>query len=153
MIKISSIIAEKKNLYISTNQNYFAKLDITTGSLLWFSNFSSNNTPVLGLGEIITIDNDGNFLILNKLTGKILFKKNLKNYFKNHKISLNNINNFFLANNKIYFSNSDGIFFVIDANNLEDVNYKKVSSKILSNIISLNDEIVFVGENSIYKIK
>ena len=153
LIKISSIIAEKKNLYISTNQNYFAKLDIATGNLLWFSNFSSNNTPVLGLREIITIDNDGNFLILNKGTGKTLFKKNLKNYFKNNKISLNNVNNFFLANNKIYFSNSDGIFFVIDANNLEDVNYKKVSSKILSNIISLNDEIVFVGENSIYKIK
>ena len=153
LIKISSIIAEKKNLYISTNQNYFAKLDIATGNLLWFSNFSSNINPILGSSEIITIDNDSYFLILNKSTGKILFKKNLKNYFKNKKISLNNINNFFLANNKIYFSNSDGFFFVADAINLESFNYKKVSSEILSNIISLNDGIVFVSEDSVYKIR
>ena len=82
-----------------------------------------------------------------------MFKKNLKNYFKNNKISLNNINNFFLANNKIYFSNSDGFFFVADAINLESFNYKKVSSEILSNIISMNDGIVFVSEDSVYKIR
>ena len=100
---------------------------------------------------------DGGFLsIYEKTSGKILFKKNLINFLKIKNVKTKNlkVNNIFLLSGKIYITSNEGYIFTVNSNNLQSIEYKKLSDTINSNIAISRKSISFFGnDDTIFKIQ
>lgn len=153
LFKLANLVIEKNYLYVVSTLGNLIKLSINDGNILWISNVTSTATPVINPKTIFVLTSDGNFIILDKDKGKILYQKKLINLLskKNSKIKLLN---FVLGKDKFYITTNNGNFFEFKISDLNDIKIKKISDKINSNTIILDQKIFFIGENGIfYKIQ
>ena len=149
--KIGDIIIESKDVYISSNFGNLIKLNIENGSLVWIAEISSDLNFIINPDTIFLIDMNGYFYIVKREDGSILYKNHLKN---NQKMKDANFNNIYLMSNKFFLTTSFGYAILIDSQNLETINFYKISNAIKSNIIILKNNIYFIGEKKfIYQIK
>lgn len=149
--KTGGINIEGKDVYISSSFGNLIKLNIENGSLVWISEISSDLNVIINPDTIFIVDVNGYFYIVKREDGSILYKNHLKNKKKMRDINFNNI---YLMSNKFFLSTSSGYAVLIDTQNLETINFYKISNAIKSNIIILKNNIYFIGEKkSIYQIK
>lgn len=156
IFEVSNIVLENNSLYISSTYGKFLKLDLSSGRRLWSGDISSSLTSVLNVDTVSIISKNGFFHILEKSTGKPVYKKNIINLLKLKKNNKKDthLNNIFLASEIFYITTSNGYIFLIDSSDLESVQYKKISQKIISNIAILNNKAFFIGNNgTLFKIQ
>ena len=73
---------------------------------------------------------------------------------KKNKNKKNSLNNIFLLSGKFYITTNNGYVFLVNSNDLQFIEYKKLSSSINSNIAISKNAIFFVGnKDAIFKIQ
>lgn len=154
LFKISNLLISENNLYVSSNYGNIFKINLSDGRVLWVNNVFSNSNILINQDTISLVDNFGFFHIFDLSTGKLLFKKNIiKNLVSKNKKLINiNLNNLFLSANKFYITTNFGYVVVVNSQNLQEIYYKKISNHINSNLVILNKEIYFIGENNLLYI-
>lgn len=157
LLELADFVVENNNLYITSSFGSFLKLDLNSGKILWSNDiFSTKTTPLINKNTAALVSNDGFLNVLDKTTGKLLYKKNLLKLLRIENIETKNIipNNIFLLSDKLYITTNNGYFFWADSKNLEAVKYKKISNTISSNISISKQNIFFVGnDDTIFKIQ
>jgi len=153
-LELSNLIIEKNNLFLSSNFGLVLKVNIETGNVIWSNTGNSNIPLMVTKSSIILANKNGVVNIFDKISGKLLFRKNLFDILKSNKIKLKNIevNNLFLVSNTIHISTNRGFFFEINATNLKSITYLKTSKIIQSNLVFSDGFIYFISKNKIYKI-
>ena len=139
---------------MSSNFGLVLKVNIETGKIIWSNTSNSNILPIVTKNSIILANKNGVVSIFDKISGKLLFRKNLFDILKSNKIKLKKIevNSLFLASNTIYVSTNRGFFFEINANNLKSITYLKTSRNVQSNLVFSDSFIYLISKNKIYKI-
>lgn len=156
LLEVYKIIVDKDSIYLSTNSDKFYKIDISNGKIIWDIQNLKSISSIINYTTVSSVSKDGLFVILEKINGNILYKKNFFNYFHNTNLKekIRNFNNFFVSKEDFYISSENGYIVNVSSNNLDNISLRKVSEEINSNIVTLDDAIYFIGElNSIYKIK
>jgi len=153
-LKLSNLVVEKNNLFLSSSFGLVLKIDIETGKIFWSNNNSSDIRPIITKNHIIFVNRKGIFKIFKKESGKIVFQKNLFEILKsnNIKIKQTKVSSLFFASDIIYVSTNNRFVFQINSLNLESINYLKISKSPQSNLVFSNGSIYFISNNKIYKI-
>jgi len=150
LFKLGNLTYQNNFLYFSSSFGNYFKLNTMNGNVVWSSFGKSHINSILNPDSIITISENTFLLIYEKKTGKILYKKNIKNLLPEKKIEFNNI---FLLANKIIITTNEGHFVIVDSLDLKKITIKKIAEAIKSNIIIYSDKIFFLGEKGfLYKI-
>ena len=155
LLQLSKFFIDKEHLYFSSNFGKIVKLNVFTKKKLWSSNYTSNLNLIKIIDKLIMINEDGYLNIYDDMAGQILFSKNLiniilKNGYKSKNIKFKNI---FLSSGYIYAFTNEGHIISLNSNNFNDIKIKKISDKIISNILVLKNGIFFIGANNyLYKI-
>ena len=153
-LELSNLVVENNKLFLSSNFGLILKVDIETGKNIWSNTSSSNILPIINKNNIVLVNKNGIFNILNKTTGKILFQKNLLEILKSNRIKLKNteVTNLFFASNVIYVFTNTGFIFQINTLDLKSITYFKTSKVLKSNLVMSDGSIYFISNNKIYKI-
>lgn len=154
MLKLSNIVVDDMYVYIGSNLGSFVKIDLNTGNILWSKELYTTSNLLVNPNTIVFIDEHNFFVILDKNKGNILFKKNLNKFINSGKNNLNKykFNNFFLSQDRFYFTNSFGVLFWMSSDNLNLIEQKKISPEINSNLLTIGNNFFFIGNNNyIYK--
>ena len=157
LLELADFVTENNNLYITSSFGRFLKLDLNNGNILWSNNiYSATTIPIINNNSVALITDNGFLNIFDKASGKILYKKNLLNFLhmKKNKNKKNSLNNIFLLSGKFYITTNNGYVFLVNSNDLQFIEYKKLSSSINSNIAISKNAIFFVGnKDAIFKIQ
>ena len=151
VIKFSDVVIENNYAYILSNFSNFIKVDINSGNIIWSIPLNSNHRPLVSINNIVFVDETNNIIIVDKISGKLFFKKNLN--FKNQKNKIE-INSLFFISNSIHIFGNDGSLFKIEVSNLSDIKYEKLPNAINSNIAISSNDLFFIGnKNKIFKTR
>ena len=157
LLELADFVTENNNLYITSSFGRFLKLDLNNGNILWSNNiYSATTIPIINNNSVALITDNGFLNIFDKASGNILYKKNLLNFLhmEKNKYKKNNLNNIFLLSGKFYITTNNGYVFLVNSNDLQSIEYKKLSSSINSNIAISKNAIFFVGnKDAIFKIQ
>ena len=157
LLELADFVTENNNLYITSSFGRFLKLDLNNGNILWSNNiYSATTIPIINNNSVALITDNGFLNIFDKASGKILYKKNLLNFLhmEKNKNKKNSLNNIFLLSGKFYITTNNGYVFLVNSNDLQSIEYKKLSSSINSNIAISKNAIFFVGnKDAIFKIQ
>lgn len=153
LLELSKIIIKDGDVFFSTNKKKLFKLNLDNGSINWEINTASESTitSLITPNNLINISNDGFITIIDKITGSILFKKNLLSYFK--KIIKNDTEFLcvysFISSNNLYILTKNGYVFKLDLNNLNNLSYKKITKSISSHPVIISNNIYLFDEDGI----
>ncbi len=154
----SSPIIVSDNTIVLATQNQIAAVT-TNGRRLWDLELSSKVSPVVSGNTVVTITKNNFIILINKATGEIFYSNNLisliKNNFKNKFVNkIKNIKDIFLLDKKLLLVSENSYFIELSLNNnLNLSSIKKNPFKISSDIIFIDNEMIFVSEkNRVYKI-
>ena len=129
------------------------------GKKIWDLNIKSNISPIISGNSVITVNEDNYLLVIDKETGIVVFSKNLhsliENEFKkNFQKKIRIIEHIHLVNNKLLLISNNSYFIEIDLkSNLKVSSIKKNPFDISSNIIFLDNEMIFVNDSKkVYRV-
>jgi outer membrane protein assembly factor BamB len=153
-LELSDLVIENNKLFLSSNFGSILKVDIETGKNIWSNTSSSDILPIINKNTVVLVNKNGIVNIFDKVSGKIIFQKNLFEILKSNKIKLKNteVNNMFFASNVIYVITNTGFIFQINALDLKAITYFKTSKTLKSNLVMSDGSIYFISNNKIYKI-
>ena len=140
---ISNFILENNFLYLTTSFENILKINLQNGAIVWQIPVHTLNNAIINVNTVSLIDSEGFFLVLDKDSGDILFKHNLKQYLNNRNNTIL-FNSIFIGSNKFYILSDNGIVIQIDSQDLEKIILKKISKKSISNIVINNNKIFFI---------
>tara|TARA_B100001093_G_scaffold464688_1_gene481766 strand:+ start:4714 stop:6036 length:1323 start_codon:yes stop_codon:yes gene_type:complete len=153
----SPIIVSDKIIIIAT-KNQIAAIN-TNGRRLWDLELSSRITPVVSGNTVVVVTNNNFIILINKETGKILYSNNIisliRDNFKDKFVKkIRSIKNIFLLDKKLLLVSDNSYFIELSLkNNLNLTSIKKNPFKISSDIIFIDNEMIFVSKkNRVYKI-
>ena len=151
------IIVQNDNIVIS-DKNNISLLNVN-GNKIWDLNIKSDLPPVISGNTIFVVNKDNFLLLINKNNGIIKFSKNInslitKDFKNNLKRKINKIDYIFLAENKLLLISKNSYFIEINIQNIININsIKKNPFEISSDIIFINEEMMFINEsNRVYKV-
>ena len=151
------IIVANDKILVSSNNNI--TLLNQNGARIWNLNVKSSISPIISGNTIFTINDDNYLLLIDKITGKILFSKNIyflieKDFKKNFKKKIRKIKYIYLMGNKLLLISSNSYFIEVSLKNIINTNsIKKNPFEIASNIIFLQKEMIFISDSKrIYKV-
>ncbi len=129
------------------------------GVRLWDLNIESNIQPIISGNTIFTVNKDNFLIFINKDTGKVIYSKNInlliqQEYQKSFVRKINTINHLFLADGKLLLISNNSYFIEMEFGNIiKTSSIKKNPFDILSDIIFLNNEMIFVSKSKrVYKV-
>lgn len=153
LLELSKIILKDDDIFFSTNQNKIFYIDAKTGKINWVIDLPSESTitSLVVDKHIINITKNGFFSIINKSDGAILYRVDILSKFSNLK---KNEQEFFfkysfIASNYIYFVTTNGFFFKVNSNDLDDIKYIKTSKNISSFPIIISKNIYFLDRDGV----
>ncbi len=144
-------------IMISTKKN-ISLLNVN-GIRLWDLNIESNIQPIISGNIIFTVSKDNYLIFINKDTGKVIYSKNInsliqKEYKKNFFRKLKKITHIYLTDNKLLLISNNSYFIEFGLENtIKIFSIKKNPFNILSDIIFLNNKMIFVSNTKrVYKV-
>ena len=150
------IIANDKILILTKNNIFLLNLN---GSLIWDKKIKSNITPIISGDIILTVDNNNYLIVINKDSGEVLFSKDInsiiiRDFKKNFQKKIKKINHIYLINKKLLLISENSYFIEMEIKNTFNVSsIKKNPFYILSNVIFIENEMIFVGSSKrIFKV-
>ncbi len=151
------ITVDSDKILVSSNNN-ISLLNVN-GTRIWNLNIKSNISPIISGNTIFTVNNDNYLLLIDKNTGEIIYSKNIyliieKDFKKNFKKRIKTIKYIYLIDNKLLLISNNSYFIEMSLENIIGTNsIKKNPFEISSNIIFLQNEMVFISDSKkIYKV-
>ena len=144
-------------IMISTKKS-ISLIDVN-GTRLWDLNIESNIQPIISGNTIFTVNKDNFLILINKDTGKVIYSKNInlliqKEYKENFFRKINKISHLYLVDNKLLLISNNSYFIELELKNVIKIfSIKKNPFDILSDIVFLNNEMIFVSNSKrVYKV-
>ena len=156
LVKFSNFIVDEEFFFFSTNLGKFYKINLNNGAVVWSNNSSFDNFFITIDNMIATTDINNFFTIYDKMSGKVLFKKNIFKYLDLNNTDTKNlqIQSLFLGSRKFFMITNTGYLVTIGVDNLNILNHIKISDKIISNLIILTNKIFLIDNKEyIYRIQ
>ena len=151
-LRNSDIVSDGKFVFISSNKNQFAALDIKTGIIKWKQEINSEIRPVVISDYIVTISNEGLMILLNKNDGNIIRINNiLKNIKKKRRKNYLPVG-FIISNDKVYVSTKNGRLFIINFSDSTFQKILKLDREKIQRPVFFNKELYIAKDNSIIRI-
>lgn len=144
---LSNLIIEDNFLFLSSSFGNFIKINIATGQVIWQISLLTNNIAIVNLDTISILESNTFFTVIEKKTGNIIYKKDIKKYFDNQNIKDIIFDSFFVGSDTYYIISNSGFFIKIYSKDLSMVSQKKFSKTLVSNIVINNKKIYFIDSN------
>ena len=147
----SELVINDDAVLFSNNTNEFYSIDTTTGLINWKNEINSDLRPVVIGRFIITVSEKGYLYIIDKKIGNIIRISDLHQDYKikNKKDILTT--GFFVALNKVYLLNDDGMLIIADLSTGSIISKNKISgNKILKPYVN-NKNLFLIKNGSIIK--
>tara|TARA_B100000945_G_C20410152_1_gene612130 strand:+ start:714 stop:2021 length:1308 start_codon:yes stop_codon:yes gene_type:complete len=148
----SDLVLDKRTLFVSNNKNGFFSIDIMGGVINWKQDLLSITRPIIIQNLIFTVTLDGNLVVLEKKTGKII---RITNLFENlKKKDKENIlaNGFVIGKKNLYLSTNNGKLFLIDILTGKTLKIIKVDNQNISGPFVVNNFLYLIKNKSIIKL-
>ncbi len=150
-LNTSDLVLKDKFIFFSNNTNNFFSLDIDTGVVSWTQNINSSLRSVSVNDLILTITNEGYFVVINSM-GNIIRSTYLLKNIKEKKRKKIKFTGFVFGGKNIYLSTTTGRLFVINVSTGKVVDILKIDNeKILRPSIYQNN-LYITKNNSVIKL-
>ena len=151
------IIVSGDKIIVSSDNN-ISLLEVN-GAKVWELNIKSEISPISSGNTIFTINKENYLILIDKNSGQIIYSKSLyslieRDFKKNFKRKIEKINNIYITDNKLLLIANNSYFVEINLEKIINISsIKKNPFKIMSDIIFLKNEIIFVSSsNRVYKV-
>ena len=151
------IVISDDKILISTKNNIF--LLSLNGTIIWNKKINSTVAPIISGDTIFTIDNNNYLVLINKVSGEILFSQDInlifiRDFKKNFKKKIKKINHIYFINKKLLLISDNSYFIEIEIKDTLNVSsIKKNPFSIESNIIFIKNEMIFAGSSKrVFKV-
>jgi outer membrane protein assembly factor BamB len=147
VFKISNILVDKKDVFVSSNSGDFFNFNLETGEIKWSHKLSSIQNHISTDKYLFVITENGFVIAFNKLNGTILWSLNLAKLSKDKKVSLDYYG-LLLASNNLYATSSNGDIYKISANDGKYVAHKKINNDLSRAPIIVDNKILILNRSS-----
>ena len=142
----SEIVTVDEEVLFSTGSSFYS-YNIRDGYLNWEQEVNSIGAPIVDGKNIFIVTNNGYFVIINRITGKIISSNNILRILKKRKQNTK-ITGFIMGSGKIYSVTSNGYLIVSSAISGKVENFKKIGDPIASRPIINNGNLYILTNNS-----
>ena len=150
LLKSSKLIYNNETIFVSNNQNKFFAIDTKNGLIKWEQAVNSYLEPSIIENIILTISEEGYFIILDKNNGNIIRSTSILDTIKNKKIYPTG---FIAAKNFIYVSLSNGRLLKVSIEDGKTKNIIKIDGGKISRPYILNKQMYVLRDNAIIKVE
>jgi outer membrane protein assembly factor BamB len=147
VFKISNILIDKKDVYVSSNSGDLLNLNIQTGEIKWSYKLSSVQNHIINEKYLFVLTENGFVVTFNKNNGTILSSLNLNKIIKDLKEPVEYYG-LILASNNLYLTSSNGNIFKIAAIDGKYVMHKKINSELSRGPIIVDNNILILNHSS-----
>ena len=147
VFKISNILIDKKDVYVSSNSGDLLNLNIQTGEIKWSYKLSSVQNHIINEKYLFVLTENGFVVTFNKNNGTILWSLNLNKIIKDLKDPVEYYG-LILASNNLYLTSSNGNIFKIAAIDGKYVMHKKINSELSRGPIIVDNNILILNHSS-----
>jgi outer membrane protein assembly factor BamB len=147
VFKISNILVDKKDVYVSSNSGDFFNFNLETGEIKWSHKLSSIQNHISTDKYFFVLTENGFVIAFNKLNGTILWSLNLTKLSNDKKVSLDYYG-LLLASNNLYATSSNGDIYKISANDGKYVAHKKINNDLSRAPIIVDNKIFILNRSS-----
>ncbi|PHX88582.1 MAG: hypothetical protein CK535_06140 [Pelagibacteraceae bacterium] len=147
VFKISNILIDKKDVYVSSNNSVLFNFNLETGEIKWSQKLSSIQNHVSTDKYLFVLTENGFVIAFNKINGVILWSLNLTKFSKNNKISLDYYG-LLLASNNLYVTSSNGDIYKISANDGKYISHKKINNELTRAPIIVDNKMLILNRSS-----
>ena len=142
----SEIVITDDEIIFSAGSSIFS-YNLNTGSINWEKKVSAVGTPVIDGENIFFTTSNGYFVIMNRVTGKIISSTNILKILKK-KNRKTKITGFIMGSGKLYSVTLSGHLIVSSAISGKVEYFKKIGDPIASAPIINNGKLYILTENS-----
>jgi outer membrane protein assembly factor BamB len=147
VFKISNILIDKKDVYVSSNSGDLFNLNLETGEIKWSQKLSSIQNHISSDKYLFVLTENGFVIAFNKINGTILWSLNLTKFSKNNKTSLDYYG-LLLASNNLYATSSNGDIYKISANDGKYISHKKINNDLSRAPIIVDNKLLILNRSS-----
>jgi outer membrane protein assembly factor BamB len=147
VFKISNILIDKKDVYVSSNSGDLLNLNVQTGEITWSSKLSSFQNHIINEKYLFALTENGFVVAFNKNNGTIAWSINLNKIIKDLKNPVEYYG-LILASNNLYLTSSNGNIFKISAIDGKYVTHKKINSELSRGPIVVDNSILILNHSS-----
>ena len=158
VFKISNILIDKKNVYVSSNNSDLFNLNIDTGEIKWSQKLSSIQNHIITDKYLFVLSENAYVVAFNKVNGIILWSLNLNKYSQsiiegsNIGIFSKPINNDYfgllLGSGHLYLTSASGYIFKISAADGKYISKKKINNQLSRAPIIVDNKILILNRSS-----
>ena len=142
----SEIVIDDDEIIFSAGPSIFS-YNLNTGSINWEKKVSAVGTPIIDGENIFFTTSNGYFVIMNRVTGKIISSTNILKILKK-KNRKTKITSFIMGSGKLYSVTLSGHLIVSSAISGKVEYFKKIGDPITSYPIINNGNLYILTENS-----
>jgi outer membrane protein assembly factor BamB len=147
VFKISNILIDKKDVYVSSNSGDLFNLNLETGEIKWSQKLSSIQNHISTDKYLFVLTENGFVIAFNKINGTILWSLNLTKFSKNNKTTLDYYG-LLLASNNLYATSSNGDIYKISANDGKYISHKKINNDLSRAPIIVDNKLLILNRSS-----
>ena len=147
VFKISNILIDKKDVYVSSNSGDLFNFNIETGEIKWLQKLTSIQNHISTDKYLFVLTENGFVVAFNKTNGNILWSVNLSKLSKDSKIKLDYYG-LLLALNNLYATSSNGDIYKISALDGKYISHKKINSDLSRAPIIVDNKIFILNRSS-----
>ncbi len=149
LLKSSRLVSDSETIFVSNNQNKFYAISSKNGSMKWQQTINSYLAPTIIDNLVLTISEDGFFIIIDKTNGNILRSTNIMGTKKNNTYPVG----FIAAKKFIYVSLSNGRLLKVLIEDGKTKDIIKIDGDKISRPYILNKNMYILRNNAIVKIE
>lgn len=143
--KSSDLVLNQNDLIFSSASSTYS-LNANNGYINWMVKPTSSNTPIVVNNNVFLVTDFGYFVNLDRVTGQIIFSKNILKSLKKKK-QKTEISGYVMGSNKIYVTTLNG--YLIICTHLGEVeSFKKIANSINTGPIVANGELYILTSKS-----
>ena len=150
LLKNSKLVSDNETIYISNNQNSFFAIDINSGIIKWEQKINTYLDPSIIENLVLTISQDGYFIIIDKRNGNILRSTNIFNSLNYKKIFPTG---FIAAKKFIFVSLSNGRLLKVNIKDGKTKDVIKIDGSKISRPYTLNKQMYILRNDAIIKVE
>ncbi len=147
VFKISNILIDKRDVYVSSNSGDLFNFNIETGEIKWSQKLTSIQNHISTDKYLFVLTENGFVVAFNKTNGNILWSVNLSKLSKDSKIKLDYYG-LLLALNNLYATSSNGDIYKISALDGKYISHKKINSDLSRAPIIVDNKIFILNRSS-----
>jgi len=158
VFKISNILIDKKDVYVSSNSGDLFNFNLETGEIKWSLKLSSIQNHISTDKYLFVLTENAYVVALNKLNGSILWSLNLNKYSKSI-IEGSNVGIFstptnndhfglLLGSGYLYLTSASGYIFKISAVDGKYISSKKINNDLSRAPIIVDNKILILNRSS-----